>query len=65
MGDEPDTPDILYHYCSNATFLSIIESNTIRLSDLSLSNDSQEGRWGRQDRSLPLSSTSPRGTIAR
>lgn len=45
MGDEPNPPDILYHYCSNATFLSIIESNTIRLSDLSLSNDSQEGRW--------------------
>ncbi|EME70638.1 hypothetical protein H261_07021 [Paramagnetospirillum caucaseum] len=45
MGDKPDTPEILYHYCSNAAFLSIIESGTIRLSDLSLSNDSQEGRW--------------------
>lgn len=45
MSDKPDTPDILYHYCSNSTFLSIIESDTIRLSDLSLSNDSQEGRW--------------------
>lgn len=48
MGDEPGTPDILYHYCSNATFLSIVESDSIRLSDLSLSNDSQEGRWVRK-----------------
>lgn len=34
----------LYHYCSNSSFVSIIQSNTIRLSSLSLSNDSQEGK---------------------
>ena len=35
---------ILYHYCSNQTFLSIIENVSIRLSSLSLSNDSMEGK---------------------
>ncbi len=34
----------LYHYCSNATFLSIIQNQAIRLSLLSLSNDSKEGK---------------------
>ena len=36
--------DILYHYCSNITFLSIIENRSIWLSALSLSNDSLEGK---------------------
>jgi hypothetical protein len=48
MGDEPNPPDILYHYCKNEVFLSIIENDEkgrIHLSDLNLSNDSQEGRW--------------------
>lgn len=44
MGDEPNPPDILYHYCSNAAFLSIVETDSIWLSDLSLSNDSHEGQ---------------------
>lgn len=35
---------ILFHYCSNETFLSIAKTKTIWLSSLSLSNDSMEGR---------------------
>jgi hypothetical protein len=38
-------PDILYHYCSLDTFLKIIENGSVRLSDLSQSNDAQEGRY--------------------
>ncbi len=34
----------LYHYCSNNSFHSIIESKSIWLSSLSLSNDSMEGK---------------------
>lgn len=37
-------PDILYHYCNIDSFVSIIRNQTIRLSSLSLSNDSMEGR---------------------
>ena len=40
----PPTPDILYHYCSIDAFQSIIQSRRIWLSDLSKSNDSQEGK---------------------
>lgn len=35
----------LYHYTSNQNFLSIIESKRLRLSDLTLSNDTSEGRY--------------------
>ncbi len=35
---------ILYHYCSNNSFHSIIENHRICLSSLSLSNDSMEGK---------------------
>lgn len=35
---------ILYHYCSNNAFHSIIENRRICLSSLSLSNDSMEGK---------------------
>lgn len=34
----------LYHYCTNAAFLSILTSKNIRLSSLTLSNDSMEGK---------------------
>lgn len=34
----------LYHYCSNESFFNIIKSRKIRLSSLSLSNDSSEGK---------------------
>ena len=36
--------DTLYHYCSNETFCAIASSSTIRLSALTFSNDSTEGR---------------------
>ena len=36
---------LLYHYCTNATFCSIIENKSIWLSSLSLSNDAMEGKW--------------------
>src|SRR5665213_7129 len=39
---------ILYHYCSNSTFLSIIRGQNIRASEFSLSNDHLEGKWSRQ-----------------
>jgi len=38
------TTEKLYHYCSNNAFHSIIENRRIRLSSLSLSNDSMEGK---------------------
>lgn len=34
---------LLYHYCSTETFLSIVRNRTVRLSSLTLSNDSREG----------------------
>lgn len=36
--------DTLFHYCSSATFASIISRKSIWLSSLSLSNDTMEGR---------------------
>jgi Protein of unknown function (DUF2971) len=36
----------LYHYCSVESFHAIISGKSIRLSDLSTSNDSQEGKYG-------------------
>ena len=38
----------LYHYCSNSTFCSIINSKSIWLSSMSLSNDTMEGKWLRE-----------------
>lgn len=46
MNTEPE-PEILYHYCSNDAFLKIVGGKRIWLSDLSLSNDSMEGKWER------------------
>ncbi len=37
-------PATLHHYCSTETFMAIVASQTIRLSALSMSNDSEEGR---------------------
>ena len=34
----------LYHYCSNQAFLGTIQAKAVRLSMLSLSNDTSEGR---------------------
>jgi hypothetical protein len=39
---------ILYHYCSNTSFLSIVSNQTIRASEYSLSNDGMEGKWIRK-----------------
>lgn len=36
--------DTLYHYCSAQTFVSLLSSNSLWLSSLSLSNDTLEGR---------------------
>ena len=36
--------DILYHYCSTASFPAIIQSHELWLSSLSLSNDTMEGK---------------------
>lgn len=33
----------LYHYCSTETFVSIVSSRSVRLSSLTMSNDSKEG----------------------
>ena len=38
----------LFHYCPNSSFVSIIKSQSIWLSDLSLSNDHLEGKWVRR-----------------
>jgi hypothetical protein len=35
----------LFHYCSNAAFLSIISTRSIWMSEFSLSNDSLESKW--------------------
>ncbi|MDQ0418993.1 hypothetical protein J2045_000003 [Peteryoungia aggregata LMG 23059] len=35
----------LFHYCNSHAFWSIISNRSIWLSDLSASNDSEEGRW--------------------
>lgn len=39
---------ILYHYCSNHAFQSIINKKEIWLSSLSLTNDPMEGKWLRK-----------------
>lgn len=36
---------LLYHYCSNEIFASILANGEVWVSDLSLSNDSEEGLW--------------------
>ena len=38
-------PEILYHYCSQDAFLSILRTRTFWCSALSLSNDTMEGKW--------------------
>lgn len=43
---EPGESDVLYHYCSAETFLSICQNKTIRFSDLFSMNDFMEMRWG-------------------
>lgn len=38
----------LYHYCSNESFVEIVKSRSIWLSELTLSNDYMEGKWVRE-----------------
>lgn len=38
----------LYHYCSNQTLIAILSGSNIRTSDLTLSNDTMEGKWVRK-----------------
>lgn len=38
----------LYHYCSNDSFVEIVKSRSIWLSELTLSNDYMEGKWVRE-----------------
>ena len=42
-----DKPKVLYHYCSTDSFYKIISDGMIKLSSLSFSNDSREGRLAR------------------
>ena len=42
--EAPLDNQVLYHYCSASTFQQIVSSGTIRLSALTLSNDSLEGK---------------------
>lgn len=37
--------ELVYHYCSGATFKEIIHNKTLRFSDITKSNDSAELRW--------------------
>jgi Protein of unknown function (DUF2971) len=41
---KPDPACVLYHYCSTATFLSILETGKMRFSDVNMMNDVSE--WG-------------------
>lgn len=38
-------PDVLYHYCSLYIFCNIMKNHSIRLSDVTKSNDSNELVW--------------------
>lgn len=40
--------ETLFHYCTTEAFHSIVQSRSIRLSSMSLSNDAQEGRLASQ-----------------
>lgn len=42
---EEQIPEILYHYCSVDTFVKIVQNKTLRLSEITKSNDSMECRW--------------------
>lgn len=42
MNNSSTKPKIVYHYCSLETFFNIISKATIRLSDISKSNDTEE-----------------------
>lgn len=41
---QPTDEDVLYHYCSTSAWLSILESDALRFSDINMMNDPLE--WG-------------------
>lgn len=38
-------PELVYHYCSLETFYAIIQNSTIRMTNISKSNDSKEIKY--------------------
>lgn len=42
---KPERDSVLYHYCSTATLLSILEHGKLRFSDLNMMSDPQEWRY--------------------
>ena len=42
---KPSPESVLYHYCSTATLLSILENDKLRFSDVNMMNDPQEWRY--------------------
>jgi len=42
---EPDANEVLYHYCSAATFQAIATSGSIRFTDINMLNDASEFGW--------------------
>lgn len=44
--DRVNGEDVIFHYCSPQTFVSILSNKTLRYSDLSLLNDAEERVWG-------------------
>jgi len=42
---EPSEDDVLYHYCSAATFQAIAMTRTIRFTDINMLNDASESLW--------------------
>ena len=41
----PGPETVLYHYCSTATLLSILEHGKLRFSDINMMNDPHEWRY--------------------
>ncbi|WP_242153290.1 DUF2971 domain-containing protein [Sphingomonas sp. BAUL-RG-20F-R05-02] len=42
----PDPNAALYHYCSTATFLAVVEGGKLRFSDVNMMNDARETAYG-------------------
>lgn len=43
---KPTEGDLLYHYCSTDTYLAMMSSNCVRMSDINMLNDAHEGLYG-------------------
>lgn len=44
----PNEGQVLYHYCSSATFLALCQGKKLRYSDVAQMNDFMERQWGTQ-----------------